>query len=234
MARQLAFDLPAKTALGREDFFVSDANRHAVGMLENWQACHAAQAGWPGGKLILHGPEGCGKTHLAHVWAAESGARIVAAETLSGNGLDTLATGPVAIEDADRIAGDLARETLLFHLHNLMQTNASPLLITARRPAARWPLALPDLASRMQGTLQVAIAPPDDRLLAAMLVKLFADRQVAVRPRLIEYLLHRIERSFAAARRVVAELDAAALTEGRPITLPLAAQVLDKDNANGA
>lgn len=219
--RQLSFDLPVRPALGREDFFVSPANAEAVAMIEGWDA-------WPGRKLILAGPPGAGKTHLAHVWAALSDARIVAAKDLSHAAIPQLARGPIAVEDADQIAGDRPAEEALFHLHNLVLAEGHTLLLTAKRMPNLWPLTLPDLQSRMQGTLLTQLHAPDDSLLAAVLTKLFSDRQIAPSPDTVPYLARRMDRSFEAARAVVAALDATALSEGRPITRTLAAQVLDK------
>ncbi|MBC7131897.1 MAG: chromosomal replication initiator DnaA [Roseovarius sp.] len=220
-ARQLSFDLPARPALGRDDFFVSPANAEAVALIEAWRD-------WPARKLLLAGPPGAGKTHLAHVWAGLSGARIVAAGTLAQADIPALAAGPVAIEDAQRIAGDRAAEEALFHLHNLVLAEGHALLVTARAAPVRWGLGLPDLASRMEGTLLARLAPPDDALLAALLAKLFADRQLSPSPDTVPYLVRRIERSFEAAHEVVAALDARALAEGRAITRALAAEMLDK------
>ncbi|MGX0876161.1 chromosomal replication initiation ATPase DnaA [Roseovarius sp. MBR-154] len=221
MAEQLSFHLPVRPALGREDFFVSPANAEAVAMIEAWQ-------GWPSRKLILAGPAGAGKTHLTHVWAALSGARIIAARDLSDADIPTLAQGPVAVEDARQIAGDRAAEDALFHLHNLTLAEGHALLITARTAPHLWGLSLPDLTSRMQGTLLTELRAPDDALLSAVLMKLFADRQLSPSPDTIPYLARRIERSFEAARDIVAALDARALAETRPVTRSLAARVLDK------
>ncbi|HMB14030.1 MAG TPA: DnaA/Hda family protein [Roseovarius sp.] len=220
MAQQLSFDLPVRPALGREDFFVSPANAEAVAMIEGWQ-------GWPSRKLILAGPTGAGKTHLAHVWAALSGAQMIAAPDLPDADIPTLAQGSVAVEDAHLIAGDRDAEDALFHLHNLTLADGHALLVTARRAPHLWGLTLPDLASRMQGTLLTELRAPDDALLAAVLMKLFADRQLSPSPDTIPYLARRIERSFAAARETVEALDRAALAHGRAITRRLAARVLD-------
>jgi len=219
MARQLTFDLPGQPALGRGDFFVSPGNAAAVEAVQGWHD-------WPQGKLVLVGPQGAGKTHLAHVWAAICDARIVAAGDLAGADVAALAGGPVAVEDADGLAGDAAGEEALFHLHNMVLAQGQPLLITAQTPPARWGLTLPDLASRMQGSALVSLAAPDDALLAAVLVKLFSDRQIAVEPGVIGYLTDRMERSFAEAGRLVEALDRAALSEKRRITKVLARQVL--------
>lgn len=224
MPRQLSFDLPVRQALGRDDFFVSPANAAAVAMIESWQ-------NWPGRKLMLIGPEGAGKTHLAHVWADLSGAQIVNAADLARADIPMLATGPVAVEDAGRIAGDPAAEDALFHLHNLVLAEGHSLLVTARTPPIRWGLGLPDLASRMQGTPAAMLEPPDDELLAAVLMKHMADRQLSPTTGTIPYLVKRIDRSFQAARDIVARLDDTALEQRAPITRALAAKLLDKPSA---
>lgn len=221
MIRQLTLDLPVRTAHGRDDFFVSPANAMAVAMID-------APDAWPEGKLLLVGPEGAGKSHLAAVWAGAAGARIVEAADLAGQSLPDLSSGgAVLVENAHLIAGMPQNEALLFHLHNLLRDSGGKLLLTATTPPARWGLALPDLLSRMEGTATATIATPDDALLAAVFLKLFADRQVQVAPGVVSYLIPRIERSFSAVRTMVARLDARALALGRPVTRTLAAEVLD-------
>lgn len=217
MIRQLAFDLPAAEAMTRDAFFVAPSNALALQIVEHWQD-------WPSRKLLILGPEGSGKTHLAHVWAALAGAEILSAEALEDTDLAGLSGRPVVVEDADRVG---ASETRLFHLHNLA-TSGAALLMTARTPPRDWGLRLPDLISRMQATQIARIEAPDDTLLSAVLVKLFADRQVAVPANLISYLVSRMPRSIGAARALVAALDARALAEGRPITRALAAGMLDR------
>jgi len=220
MSQQLSFELPAKTALGREDFFVSPANAHAVAMVEGWQ-------NWPSRKLALIGPSGAGKTHLVHVWAAAASARIVSATTLPQLDIPTLASGNVAVEDVPMIAGNAEAEVALFHLHNLALAEGNSLLMTAHQAPARWGLILPDLKSRMEGTASVIVESPDDELLSAVLMKLFTDRQLSPTPDTIPYLVRRIDRSFDMARQVVAALDDASLSQGRDITRKLAGEVLD-------
>ncbi|WP_099825515.1 HdaA/DnaA family protein [Oceaniglobus indicus] len=226
MGRQLIFDLPSVTALGREDFFVSDANRLALSMLD-------APDAWPQRKMALVGPAASGKTHLAHVFAAATGARIIAARDLADADIPALAAGPVVVEDVPDIAGDAAAERALFHLHNLCLAEGGTLLVTGREAPARWRLGLPDLASRMQGTGVAALEPPDDSLLAAVIAKQFADRQLDVDPAVISYLGLRIDRSFQAARDVVRALDSVSLTEQRAITRPLAGRVLEQPGTDG-
>jgi chromosomal replication initiation ATPase DnaA len=228
MAEQLAFRLPARPALGRGDFFVSPANAAAVGMVSD-------DARWPLGKLALAGPEGSGKTHLAHVWAAETGARILPAADLAGAALPALAAaGRIVVEDMDRAPADPATERALFHLHNLLLEAGGRLLLSGRTPPARWPVALPDLRSRLAAMTVAELPLPDDALLSAVLVKLFADRQIAVSPALVAFLVPRIDRSFAAARDIVERLDRAALAEARPVNRALAARLLDNTSPGGA
>lgn len=218
MPRQLTLELPARTSLGRGEFFVSEANALAVARLDDPES-------WPSGKLVLIGPEGAGKTHLAHVWADNVRAGVIAAADLPAldvSGID----GPVAVDAADR--ADPAGEAQLFHLHNRLADAGYPLLLTARDAPARWNTALPDLRSRMEASDIVRINAPDDALLAAVLVKLFADRQLHVTPAVIAWLTRRMDRSFAEAQRLVRALDQAALAESRAITQPLARAILDK------
>lgn len=219
-AGQLAFDLPVAEGFRREDFFPSPANALALATLDD-----PAQR-----RLLLIGPHGAGKTHLAHVWAMAHQARLIRLADLPALLPDLAPDVALAIDDADATPRD---EAALFHLWNRLAPQGR-LLLTAATPPRDWGLVLPDLLSRLQTLNQVALTPPDDALLSAVLVKLFADRQVTVPPNLIPYLLARIERSIAAARQVVARLDAAALARGRPITRALAAEVLDPVQDPGA
>lgn len=223
MAQQLGFDLPSRTALERDAFFVAPSNALALAMIDGW-------ARWASGKLVITGPLGAGKTHLTHVWAQMTGAQIIAARDLAEADIPTLARGPVAVEDVPDIAQDPAAQTALFHLHNMVLAEGHALLMTGAGAVPHWGLSLPDLVSRLRGTTSVALDPPDDALLAALLVKLLADRQLTPKPDLIPYLLGRMDRSFAAAIALVARLDAASLALKRPITRHLAAQVLDNSD----
>lgn len=220
MIRQLAFDLPPQQNLRREDFVPSPANALALAEIDRWRD-------WPGGRMLLVGPSGAGKSHLTAIWAAEAGAAVIAAPDLAAADLPALAAqGAVAVEDARRIAGDRAAETALFHLHNLLAGQGT-LLVTADAAPRDWGLSLPDLLSRLQAMPLVRLDPPDDALLSAVLVKLFADRQLAVAPALIPWLVARMPRAIGAARAIVAALDARALAESRAITPRLAAEILD-------
>ncbi|MGL4320036.1 MAG: chromosomal replication initiator DnaA [Paracoccaceae bacterium] len=201
----------------REDFFVTPANAVALTAINGWQD-------WPLGRMLLVGPAGAGKTHLARIWADAAGAAVVSATHLVAADLPMLATGPVVVENADRLPSDA--QPTLFHLHNMLA--GRHLLVTAASPPRDWHLSLPDLASRMQAMPLTRLEAPDDALLTAVLVKLFADRQITVPANLISYLTPRMDRSLHAAGQLVAALDAAALALGRPITRALAAELLDK------
>jgi chromosomal replication initiation ATPase DnaA len=210
---QLGLDLPYRPALGRADFLVSESNAAALGWIERWPD-------WPAHVLVLHGPEGCGKSHLAHLWCERSGARLIPGRELTEWGAVSASPG-IAVDDADR-----ASETALLHLHNFCAETGAALLLVARSAPSAWPIALPDLASRLRAAPAIGVAPPDDALLSAVLVKHFADRQLRVQPAVIAYLVRRMERSFAAAAFLSARLDQLALAEGRPIGLALARRVL--------
>jgi chromosomal replication initiation ATPase DnaA len=213
--RQLPFDLPYRPAFGRADFLVSTSNEAALGWIERWPD-------WPAGTLVLHGPPGCGKTHLAHLWRGRSGGALVSGGALSAAEPSRLAArDAVAVDDAEDAA-----EPALLHLYNCCREAGASLLVAARRAPARWPIALPDLASRLRAAASVAIAPPDDALLAALLVKHFADRRLPVPPGVVAFLVRRIERSFAAAAAIAAQLDRLALSAHRPVTIALAREAL--------
>ncbi len=218
MAEQLSFDWPTGVALGPEDFFVAPANAQAFAMV-------SAPDGWPEHKLCLTGPTGAGKSHLARVFAIATGAKIInASDVVMGPPPAT----PIVVEDMQTLPR--CAEEAMFHLHNNLRAARLPLLMTARTPPARWDIALPDLASRMQAAALVAIDDPDDALLQALIMKLFADRQISPPPTLVSYLAPRIERSFAAAANIVALLDAEALRQQRPISRKLAAALLDNSD----
>lgn len=220
MNQQLSFDLPVVPALGRDDFMIAPSNGMAVAMIENTQS-------WMNGKLVLCGPSGAGKTHLAHVWAGTHNGKVLSAIDLTDTDIPTLATTPLVIEDLPTIATSDAAQTALFHLHNLMQSTQQPLLMTGTGTPNYWGMSLADLQSRIDAAGVAKLDAPDDTLLGAVIAKQFADRQLMPRADVIPYLVLRIDRSFSAARDVVAALDARSLATRKPVTRALAAQVLD-------
>jgi chromosomal replication initiation ATPase DnaA len=215
--RQLALALDHAESFAREDFLSGPSNAPALALIESWPD-------WGDRMAVLVGPEGSGKSHLAAIWAGEAGARFVAARALAETHLPAaLATGALVVED---IADGAFDERALFHLINLAREEAAWLLLTARTRPAGWSTGIRDLGSRLKALPVVTLAPPDDALLRAVLVKLFADRQLAVDENLIGFVVNRIERSFAAARAVAERLDREALRQRRPLTRSLAAEVL--------
>src|SRR5262245_28033093 len=215
---QLALALPHAESFAREDFLPGPFNEAALALIERWPH-------WPARTASLVGPEGCGKSHLAAIWANSAGARFLAARALGATNLAAaLATGALVVEDL--VPGQFD-ERALFHLINLAREDETHLLLTAQTMPAAWKIALADLASRLRALPVVTLSSPDDALLRAVLVKLFADRQLGVDESLVAYLAVRIERSFAAARAAVATLDREALRLQRPVTRALAAEVLN-------
>ena len=215
--RQLAFALPHAESLTRDNFLEGPANEAALTLIERWPD-------WPNRIMLLTGEEGAGKSHLASIWAERSGARVISAHALTASSVPSaLATGAVAVED---LKADGFDERALFHLMNLAREDAAFVLITARVPPSAFEIELRDLRSRLRAVPLVSLAPPDDLLFRALIVKFCADRQLAVDESLVGYLASRIERSYAAARRAVELLDTEALRLGRPVNRALAAELL--------
>ncbi len=211
---QLLLPFPEQPDYAAADFLQAASNADALAWLRN-------AASWPGGRLVIWGEEGCGKTHLLSVWAAMSGGSLQAGSALRGLP-ERAGGGGLAIDDADRPA----EEAGLLHLLNAAQEATVPVLMAARQPPARWVLRLPDLASRVRGAAAVRILPPDDDLLRALLARLLSARQIAVTEEVQAWLLRRLPRTPAAVREAAAALDREALTEGRAVTRAIAAQVL--------
>ncbi len=223
---QLVLDLPHPAGLGLADFLPAPSNRQALDAVLRWPA-------WPAPACVLVGPPGCGKSHLLSIWAERAGAVVLQGHELWEPAEPLRRLGGAAgcaVDDA----AQLADEAILFHLYNRIVERRGSLLLTADRPVAAWGLALPDLRSRLLTAWSVAIRPPDDQLLAALLVKQFADRQIKVEAEVVAFLVNRIERSFAGVRAAVSALDRASLRARRPITMPLARLVLEELEAHRA
>ncbi len=214
--RQLVLALDHATSFAREDFLAGPSNAAALALIERWPD-------WPDRVMALIGPEGAGKTHLASIWAQAAGARVLAAKLLPDIDLPAaFATGALVVEDLAFAGLD---ERALFHLINFAREQAAFVLITSRSPLSTFPVAIRDLASRLRAVPAVALVPPDDTLLRALIVKFATDRQLSVDEALVNYLANRIERSFAAARAAVARLDEEAMRQHRPLTRALAAEL---------
>lgn len=223
---QLALDLGHRPALGRDDFLVAPCNAEAVAWLERWPD-------WPGHALALFGAAGSGKSHLLAVFAATQGVAVTEARGLAAEAVLRMELPPVTVVDS---LDGLVDEAALFHLWNRVKEAGRHLLLAGRAAPARLPVALPDLRSRLAAIPAIGIGAPDDSLLAALLVKHFADRQLRVGEDVVAYILGRIERSFAAIGSVVDALDRASLAERRAVTVRLARMVLeemDKDDRQG-
>ena len=215
--RQLAFALPHAESLGRDNFLEGPANAAALGLIDGWPD-------WPNRVMLLVGPEGSGKSHLAAIWAEQAGARSTSAHALTVADVPgALATGALVVEDLKPQQFD---ERALFHLLNLTREEQAYVLITAREPPSALAIELRDLRSRLRAIPTVSLLPPDDQLFRALIVKFCADRQMLIDEAVVSFLATRIERSFAAARQAVELLDSEALRLGRPVTRALAAELL--------
>jgi chromosomal replication initiation ATPase DnaA len=214
---QLTLDLPHRAALGAEDFLVSDCNLAAVRLIDAWPE-------WQDQVELLIGPPQSGKTHLARVWQALSGARSLEPMCLDIGFIDQMGERtPLVVEDADRSAYD---EKALFHLLNLAREKRLFVLLTARSAPSRWGFSLPDLLSRLNAVPAVEIGAPDEALLRTVMLKHFTDRQLDIDPKVLEFLALHIDRSLAAAAAAVEAVDRAALAKGRKISRQLVIEAL--------
>ena len=214
--RQLVLALDHAISYAREDFLEGPSNEKALALIERWPD-------WPGRLVALVGPEGSGKSHLAAIWAASSGARVISAKLIGETDLPSaLATGALVVEDLDAVNLD---ERALFHLINLAREEGADVLFTSRVSPPSIAVGIRDLQSRLRMLPVIELQAPNDALLRALIVKLATDRQLEVDAALVNFVVNRIERSFTGAHRAIAELDEEALRRHRPVTRALAAEL---------
>ena len=222
---QLALDFPHRPSFGRDDFLVASNNKEAVSIVESWPM-------WPFFAICIYGPSGCGKTHLANVFANNVSKLtnypyripfVRAAQLNMENIHDLFAQNKcLVVEDLEK----LQNQEALFHLYNMYRDEGGNILFTSEIAPARINFSLPDLRSRMNIVPTIEIKEPDDELLSALLVKLFSDRQIIPSPELIKYLLANMQRSFAYAIKLVAEIDNISLSRKRAVNLNIAKEAL--------
>lgn len=220
-AQQIPLDLSLRPAHGMEDFLIGPSNAEAVAWIDRWPD-------WPAPLLVISGPAASGKTHLAAVWSEKTGAAVIKPEMLSTHSAEELAAlgDRLVIDGIDLWIGDRAAETTLFHLYNIFREDRRSFLVTSRMNPTQSDFTIADLASRFRAAPLATIRAPDDILLGSVLIKLFADRQIAVGNEVISYILPRMERSFVAAKDIVENADRLAYARKKKISIPLVRQVL--------
>ena len=220
---QLVLNLGHRTALGRDDFLVSDCNTYAVSWIDKWPD-------WPASGLVIWGPQASGKSHLGHVWMSRIGALMLTVNDLDiYDPPDLVISHPaIYIDDLAEVVGNSEREVLFLHIYNLVVEQGKYILISSRTPPGRWNIKLADLRSRLNSLPAVMIASPDDRILGAVLLKLFSDRQLEVGVEVIQFAITRMVRTFAAAEKLVHTVDLTAMATKRRVTIPLLREVFDR------
>tara|TARA_B100000927_G_C16374515_1_gene432924 strand:- start:236 stop:901 length:666 start_codon:yes stop_codon:yes gene_type:complete len=221
MAEQIGLSLPVHSSEGIDEFYISECNKMAVNLLEDWK-------NWPNLKHVLSGPPASGKTHLGRIWAKQANASYTDARSLKIDKIDKIATTALVIDNISELNFQKDLEGSLFHLHNLLQERKLPFLMIGTGSPQFWNISLSDLMSRIEGTRNAQIGELDDELFPLIMAKLFADRQMYPSPDVIEYLRRRIDRSFSSIFSIVATIDRVSIEEKRPITRSLVAKILKK------
>ena len=221
MAEQIGLSLPVHSSEGIDEFYISECNKMAVNLLEDWK-------NWPNLKHVLSGPPASGKTHLGRIWAKQANASYTDARSLKIDKIDKIATTALVIDNISELNFQKDLEGSLFHLHNLLQERKLPFLMIGTGSPQFWNISLSDLMSRIEGTRNAQIVELDDELFPLIMAKLFADRQMYPSPDVIEYLRRRIDRSFSSIFSIVATIDRVSIEEKRPITRSLVAKILKK------
>lgn len=229
--RQIPLNFEISPDYKRSDFLVNKCNEKAVATIDKWPE-------WPFFAQVLYGPKGCGKSHLAHVFADHVASiyykpivvRIVKADSITVRRAEVLhKESPfLVVEDLTPKANNEA----LFHLFNLYQNEGGYILFTAERPPARMHFKLPDLQSRLNIIPAVAIGEPDDEMLSALIVKLFNDRQIMISQEILNYILQNIERSFSFAIKLVEEADFISLAKKRAMSVSIIKEAIEYLTSN--
>ncbi len=221
---QLILDFNYRPCFGKEDFMVNKCNEEAVAMVDSWPS-------WPFFAMLIYGTEGCGKTHLAHVFAhnvfkkSKQETRFIKAKDITLENIENLGS-TLVVED---LSVDIDNEAL-FHLYNLTRSQNGFILFTSSEAPARLKFNLPDLQSRLNAVPAVKIKEPDDELLSALIIKQFSDRQILVAPEVLNYIIKNMERSFPFARKLVKEIDTLSLSQKKHISISLVKQALETLN----
>ena len=220
---QLLLGLPMSEALAEEDFLPSKSSEEAVKWIGRWPD-------WNGGHcLILYGSQGCGKTHLSHVWQKMTSAQIIKLDDLQSFDFANSENFLIIIEDVLKGLENNDNQEKLLHIYNWVLEQGGYLLLTSTAHPKKWKIDLADLSSRMLATNAVKIKDPDDELLKAIIVKQFADRQVSISEKVLNYIMKNTERSFAAVRKLVSKIDEISMTEKKKITTAIVKKALGED-----
>ena len=213
---QIPLEFPVRSAMGREDFMIGDSNQDAVLWIDQWP-------NWPAPALFLSGPAACGKSHLSAVWQSRAKAVAISPQDLIENEAELLVSAGehIIIDGVDTWLGERAAETTLFHLYNIFKEERRTVLLTGRATPTEIDFTIPDLASRLRAAPCATIKSPDDTLLQNIIVKMFADRQIEIGEAELKYIMPRMERSFKFISDIVAKCDELALSQKRPVTIPV-------------
>lgn len=202
MQAQIPLSFPVTESYRADDFMPAECNKEALNWIERFPD-------WPYPAVIIYGEKGCGKTHLLSLWQEKAGLK------------------HIAIDDVDQFFGNPEAEEELFHQFNLAKEDLTYILLSMTNKVNVQPIKLPDLASRLRAAPQIEIHAPDDNVLQGVLVKMLHDRQLKVEPGVVNYIVPRIERSFASARDLIAQIDKSSLAEKRSVTVPLVREILN-------
>ncbi|MDF2964854.1 MAG: hda [Rickettsiaceae bacterium] len=218
--QQLLLDFPHNKQYFKEDFITTEANQIAYDYITNWPENWGVNPYKYA--IIISGPAGCGKTHLAHIWQRESKAYFISPnEDLS---VKLSHYESFILEDIDNKIWD---ETYLFHIFNQLHEAKKYALFTTQLRPVEISFILADLKSRLNSLFSLNITCPSDELMKIMLLKHFSERELKVSLDVVNYLASRIPRTFSEVTNIVDLLDKTALLQKRNITIPLVKDVLN-------